>query len=86
MKPEELEQLMVKDYRPPSPEEVRAFLKRHGLTGAQAGAIAGIGGRQVRKYTGSDADVPYAVWFTWWMKLESHEPPKNDEPQNIGAR
>jgi len=54
----------------PSPDEFRAFLSEHGLTGAQAGDLVGINGRQIRRYTGGATVVPYSVWFTLKMKLE----------------
>ena len=58
-------------YTPPTPAAVRAFLKAHGLTGAQAAEQAYLsGGQTVRKYTGGRDPhrVPGAVWFTWHAK------------------
>lgn len=55
-------------YLPPAPAAVRAFLKAHHLTGAQAAQQAYLsGGQAVRKYTGGSAPhrVPGAVWFVW---------------------
>lgn len=55
-------------YLTPSPAAVRAFLKAHRLTGAQAAHQAYLsGGQAVRKYTGGSAPhrVPGAVWFAW---------------------
>lgn len=58
------------EYKPPTKEEFRALLTRWELTGAQAGALAGLKGRQIRRYTAGDAEAPYAVLFTMAMKQE----------------
>lgn len=57
-------------YRAPTPDEFRALLSKWELTGAAAGDLVGVKGRQIRRYTGGDADVPYAVLFTLAMKCE----------------
>jgi len=57
----------------PSPDEFRDFLKDNGLTGSKAGAVVGLNGRQIRRYTGGDAKVPYAVWYTLNMKVAGIE-------------
>lgn len=57
-------------YRAPTPDEFRALLSKWELTGAAAGDLVGVRGRQIRRYTGGDADVPYAVLFTLAMKCE----------------
>ena len=52
----------------PTPDEVREILRRinppKGLKGADAGSLLGLkqGGRQVRRWTGGDAHIPYAAW------------------------
>lgn len=51
----------------PTPEEVREILLRidppRGLSGADAAKLLGIhGGRQIRRWTGGDAPIPYAAW------------------------
>ncbi|MBL1352083.1 MAG: hypothetical protein COA61_001920 [Zetaproteobacteria bacterium] len=57
----------------PIPDEFRFFLSKHGLTGREAGALVGVNSRQIRRYTSDDVKVPYAVWYTLNMKLESRE-------------
>ena len=57
-------------YEPPTPEEFRELLARWELTGAAAGALVGVNGRQVRRYTGGQTAVPYALLFTLAMKKE----------------
>lgn len=55
-------------YFTPSPLAVRAFLKRHGLTGSQAARQGYLsGGQAVRKYTAptNPHRVSGAVWFAW---------------------
>jgi len=55
-------------YLPPSPAAVRAFLKAHELTGAEAARIGYLsGGQAVRKYTGGQQPhrMSGAVWFAW---------------------
>lgn len=50
----------------PTPEEVREILLRidppRGLKGAEAAKLLGIQGRQIRRWTGGDALIPYAAW------------------------
>lgn len=57
-------------YSPPTPEEVRDLLKRLALTGAEAGALVDVKGRQIRRYTGGDAVMPYAVLYTLLHKTK----------------
>jgi hypothetical protein len=66
------------DYAPPTPDEVRDLLKRLGLTGAEAGALVDVKGRQIRRYTGGDAVMPYAVLYTLLHKAtQASISPKN---------
>lgn len=58
------------EYRPPTADEFRLLLSRWELTGAAAGDLVGVKGRQIRRYTGGDTTVPYAVLFTLAMKME----------------
>jgi hypothetical protein len=56
----------------PTPERIRAVLKKHGLTGAKAAELMYLsGGNQVRKYTGGKAPrkMDLARWFTLHAKL-----------------
>lgn len=51
----------------PTPDEVREILLRidppKGLKGAEAAKLLGIhSGRQIRRWTGGDAPIPYAAW------------------------
>lgn len=57
----------------PSPSEFRDFLSKHSLTGSDAGMLVDVKSRQIRRYTGGEAKVPYAVWYTLKMKLEGTE-------------
>jgi len=57
----------------PNADEFRTFLSKHSLTGTDAGNLVGLNSRQIRRYTGGDAKVPYAVWYTLNMKLEGVE-------------
>lgn len=56
---------------PPTPEQVRAFLARHELSGSRAAELAGLhGGQSIRKYTGGQEprQMSYPVWFTLHAK------------------
>lgn len=58
-------------YTPPTPDQVREFLRAHSLTGSRAAALAGLSGsNKVRAYTGgaNPHAVSYAIWFTWHAK------------------
>ncbi len=57
-------------YKPPSGEEFRALLRAWRLTGSNAGAMADVNGRQIRRYTGEEQRVPYAVLYTLASKCE----------------
>lgn len=59
----------------PTATQFRAFLKAHGLTGAAAAELVGVKPRQIRRYTGGDTPVPYAVWFTLHVKITGNPPP-----------
>lgn len=55
------------DWAQPTADEVREILLRidppRGLKGADAAKLLGIhGGRQIRRWTGGDAPIPYAAW------------------------
>lgn len=55
------------DWQQPTPDEVRELLLRidppRGLKGADAARLLGIQtGRQIRRWTGGDAPIPYAAW------------------------
>ena len=59
-------------YIPPTPDQVRDFLRANDLTGSVAAELGGIsGGQMVRKYTGGahPHKVSYALWFTWHAKM-----------------
>lgn len=57
------------DYTPIPGEQLKQFLKKHRLTGGQAGRLVGVSSRTMRKYTGNVSDLPYAVWVTLKDKL-----------------
>lgn len=59
-------------YIPPTPAQVRAFLRANNLTGSRAAELAGLNsGSMTRKYTGGAKPhrVSYATWFTWHAKM-----------------
>ena len=49
-------------YREPTPEDIRLALHLGGLTGSQTGALLGVDGRTVRRWTGGERDMPYSAW------------------------
>ena len=49
-------------YRPPDKLDVRGALKACGLTGVKAGELLGVDGRTIRRYTGGERPLPYAMW------------------------
>jgi len=49
-------------YTPPTPDEIRGFLKANNLTGAGAARLLKINSRTVRRWTGGDAEMPYSAW------------------------
>lgn len=57
-------------YVAPEANEFRHLLSVWKLTGAAAGELAGVSGRQIRRYTGGEQRLPYAVLFTLAMKNE----------------
>lgn len=59
-------------YTPPTPDQVRDFLRAHNLTGSAAADLAGLNSSAaIRKYTGGAQPhkVSYAVWFTLHAKM-----------------
>jgi len=49
----------------PTGDEVRAVLRRAGLTGGQAARLLALGeggDRTVRRWTGNDSAIPYSAW------------------------
>lgn len=60
-------------YEPPSAAEFRTLLRRWRLTGAEAAALVALRDRQIRRYTGGDTPVPYAVLYTLASKCEGVE-------------
>lgn len=58
-------------YTPPTPAQVREFLRRHNLTGSVAADMAGLNDSSaIRKYTGGSKphSMGYATWFTLHAK------------------
>lgn len=51
-------------YVAPEAIELRGMLLKWQLTGAAAGMMVGCGSRQIRRYTGGNSEMPYAVLFT----------------------
>lgn len=56
----------AKHWQQPTPDEVREILKQintpQGLKGSEAAILLGVGGRQIRRWTGGDAPIPFAAW------------------------
>lgn len=50
------------DWEQPTADEVRALLTYAELTGSKAGALIGVNGRTIRKYTGGERAIPFAAW------------------------
>ncbi len=47
----------------PTGDEVREILRIADLSGSRAAKLVGVAdGRQVRRWTGDDAPIPYAAW------------------------
>jgi hypothetical protein len=46
----------------PTADEVREILQLAELTGSRAGLLLGVNGRQIRRWTGEDSQIPYAAW------------------------
>jgi hypothetical protein len=69
-------------YNTPNPEELRDFLERHGLSGANAGRLVGVDSRAVRRWTAPPEQpgarsIPWAAWmllrlYTGEMTLEEY--------------
>lgn len=49
-------------YVQPTAKEVRGVLSAGGLTGSAAGALVGVDGRTIRKWTGDERPIPFAAW------------------------
>lgn len=54
-------------YEIPSPDELKAFLKKHDLTGAQAGKMVGVDSRTIRRWTAEEGTtsfrkIPWSAW------------------------
>lgn len=55
----------------PTPEAIRIFLKRHGITGSQGARMAYLsGGQAIRKYTGGGH--PHRMSGAVWFALHAH--------------
>ena len=50
------------DYTPPSVPDIRALIQRQGWTGRQAGSVAGVDSRTVRRWTGGGGQISYSSW------------------------
>lgn len=46
----------------PDPFEIRALLTFAGFTGSQVGSLVGVDSRTVRRWTGGERKISYAVW------------------------
>ncbi len=62
-------------YRNPTPMDVRALMRRSGLTGSRVGDIVGVDGRTVRKWTGGERSMPYSAWRLLLLAVGAIEGP-----------
>lgn len=56
----------------PTPEQIRKLLKAAGLSGSRAGALVGVDGRTVRRWTGGQTPMPSAAWELLLIKTNNH--------------
>lgn len=49
-------------WQAPSTDEIRALLALANLSGSKAGALVGVDGRTVRRWTGGNSTIPFACW------------------------
>ncbi|MDK4565631.1 hypothetical protein QG053_11435, partial [Kingella kingae] len=68
------------EFIPPTPTEIKQFLKENGLTQAQAAACLGIGERSFRRYV--SGEKPYTMSETNWKLLEQLSKEKAILPEN----
>lgn len=45
------------------PERLREFLRERELSGAEAGALIGVDGRTIRRWTGGEREMPWSAWY-----------------------
>jgi hypothetical protein len=84
LKPEHLRPFAEKWERPTG-EIITEVLNRAGLTGDRAAQLTGVAdGRTVRRWTGNEREIPYAVWALLCQAaglgqiwLQQEEPPHN---------
>lgn len=70
--------------KPPTANAVHAYLKRHGITGAQAARMMYLtDARQVRKYTGGDS--PRQMDRARWFCLHAHQMLSSEQVSAIEA-
>ncbi|NKF30455.1 transcriptional regulator [Pseudomonas sp. BGM005] len=50
------------DWTSPTADEFRELLRVARLTAGQAGLLVGVKQPKIRKWIGSEGEVPYAVW------------------------
>jgi hypothetical protein len=49
-------------YEAPTPNDLRALMRRIILTGSRVGDLVGAGSRTVRTCTGGERSIPYSAW------------------------
>lgn len=59
------------NYTTPTPDEIRAVMQRHELTGSAVSKIVGVSSRHVRHWTShtSPKPMPYAAWRLLLLEL-----------------
>lgn len=60
--------MVLNEYIPPTPEELRAILGSLGLTGAKAAELVNVDSRTIRRWTGGDRKIPYQALFTLLLR------------------
>lgn len=70
------------EYRPPTPDEIRAVMQQLGMTAEQLALLVGVkNGRAVRRWlapetANSHAQIDYAIWRLMLLEAGLIEPPK----------
>lgn len=68
-------------FEPPTPDEIREFLKSHDLSGSEAGEIVGVDPRTIRRWTGGDRAIPYAAWRLLILEVDPETAVMGDVPE-----
>jgi len=69
--------LWAEDYTPPTPAELREFMRTHGLSGTATANLVGVTSRSVRYWLADPAmpnhrQIPYAAWRLLLVETEQN--------------